>query len=64
MTRIMEAIRGEKRTYNEMMNEEASTSHQVNEGALQMGRGDEDNERPFYVESVRQVNTKMFRTKL
>ena len=59
----METIRGEKRTYDEMMNEEPSTSHQVNEGALQMGRGDEDNERQFNVESVRQVNTKKFRTK-
>ena len=53
---------GKKRTYDEMMDEEPSTSHQ---GALQTGRGevDEDNERPFYIESVRQVNTKKFRTK-
>ena len=69
---ITEASRGERRTYDEMMNEEPSTSHQVNEGALQTGRGeeqshdevdDEDNKRPFYVESVRQVNTTKFRTK-
>ena len=47
-----------------MMNEEPSTSHQVNEKVLQMGRGEvDDNERPFYVESVTQVNTKKFRTK-
>ena len=50
-----------------MMNEEPSTSHQVNEGALQTGRGEvdeeDDNERPFYIESVTQVNTKKFRTK-
>ena len=31
---IMEAIRCEKRTHDEMMNEEPSTSHQVNEGVL------------------------------
>ena len=37
---------------------EPSTSHQ---GALQTGRGDDD-ERPFYDESVRQVYTKKFRT--
>ena len=63
----MEAIRGEKRMHDEMMNEEPSTSHQVNEGVLQMGRGEvdgeDDNERPFYIESVTQVNTKKFRTK-
>ena len=59
---IIEASRGEKRTYDEMMSEEPSTSQQ---GALQTGRseGDEgDNERPFYIESVRQVYTKKFRT--
>ena len=51
---------GEKRTYDEMMDEEPFTSHQ---GALQMGRGEVDhNERPFYVESVGQVYTKKFRT--
>ena len=50
---------GEKRTHDEMMDEEEPfTSHQ---GALQTGRGD-DHERPFYVESVRQVYTKKFRT--
>ena len=50
---------GEKRTHDEMMDEEEpSTSHQ---GALQTGRGD-NHERPFYVESVRQVYTKKFRT--
>ena len=55
---IMEASCGEKHTYDEMMNE----------GVLQTGRGekrsqdDEDNERPFYIESVTQVNTKKFRT--
>ena len=53
----MEAGRGEKRTYDEMMNEEPSTSHHMNcNGALQTGSGekrshdevdDEDNERPF-----------------
>ena len=60
---VMEAVRGEKRTHDEM-NEEPSTSHQVNEEVLQMGRGDvDDNERPFYIESVTQVNTKKFKTK-
>ena len=59
---IIEASRGEKRTYDEMMSEEPSTSHQ---GALQTGRGEVDegdNERPFYIESARQVYTKKFRT--
>ena len=59
---IIEASRGERRTYDEMMSEEPSTSHQ---GALQTGRGEVDegdNERPFYIESVRQVYTKKFRT--
>ena len=59
---IIEASRGEKRTYDEMMSEEPSTSHQ---GALQMGRGEGDegdNERPFYIESARQVYTKKFKT--
>ena len=56
---IMEASHGEKRTYDEMMREEPSTSHQV---SSQTGRGEVD-ERPFYIESVRQVNTKKFRTK-
>ena len=61
---VIEAIRGEKRTHDEIMNEEPSTSHQVNEEVLQTGRSEvDDNERPFYVESVRQVNTKKFRTK-
>ena len=51
-----------------MMNEKPSTSHQINEGPLQMGRGevddeDDNNERPFYIESVTQVKTKKFRTK-
>ena len=47
-----------------MMNEEPPTSHQVNEEVLQIGRGEvDDNERPFYIESVMQVNTKKFRTK-
>ena len=44
------------------MSEEPSTSHQ---GALQTGRGEGDagdNERPFYIESVRQVYTKKFKT--
>ena len=50
---------GEKRMHDKMMDEEEPfTSHQ---GALQTGRGD-DHERPFYVESVRQVYTKKFRT--
>ena len=43
---------GEKRTHEEM-SDEPSTS--------QTGRGD-DHERPFYVESVRQVYTKKFKT--
>ena len=45
-----------------MMNEEPSTSHQVNKEIL--GRGEVDgNERPFYIDSVTQVNTKKFKTK-
>ena len=61
---VMEAIRVEKRTHDEMMNEEPSTSHQVNEEVLQTGRAEvDDNERPFYVDSITQVNTKKFRTK-
>ena len=61
---VMEAIRGEKRTHDEMMDEEPSASHSVNEEVLQTGRGEvDDNERPFYIESVRQVNTKKFKTK-
>ena len=61
---VIEAVRGEKRTHDEMINEEPSTSHQVNEEVLQMRRGEvDDNKRPFYVESVTQVNTKKFRTK-
>ena len=60
---VMEAILGEKRTHDEMMDEEPSTSHSVNEEVLQTGRGEvDDNERPFYIESVRQVYTKKFRT--
>ena len=55
----MEASHGEKRTYDEMMSEEPSTSHQV---SSQTDRGEVD-ERLFYIESVRQVNTKKFRTK-
>ena len=47
----MDASRGEKRTFDEMMDEEPPASHQ--EGALQVGRGEvDDNERPFCVESV------------
>ena len=59
---VLEVIRGEKRTHDEMMDEGPSTSHQ---GVLQTGRGkvDDDNERPFYIESVRQVNKKKFKTK-
>ena len=57
---VIEATRGEKRTHDQMMNEEPSTSHQVNEEVL--GEVD-DNERPFYVESVTQVYTKKFRIK-
>ena len=58
---VIEAVRGEKRTHDEMINEEPSTSHQ---GALQMDRGEvDDDERPFYIESVTQVNTKNFKTK-
>ena len=61
---VIDATRGEKRTHDQMINEEPSTSHQVNEEVLQMGRGKvDDNERPFYVESVTQVYTKKFRTK-
>ena len=62
---VMEAIRGEKRTHDEMMDEGPSTSHSVNEEVLQTGRGEveDENERPFYIESVRQVNTKKFKTK-
>ena len=45
-----------------MMNKEPSASHQINEEVLQMGRGEvDDNERPFYIESVTQVNN--FKTK-
>ena len=52
---IIEASRGEKRTYDEMMSEEPSTS--------QLGRGEvDDNERPFYIESARQVYAKKFKT--
>ena len=51
-------------THDEMMDEEPSTSHSVNAEVLQTGRGEVDeNERPFYIESVRQVNTKKFKTK-
>ena len=60
---VLEAIRGEKRTRDEMMDEGPSTSHSVNEEVLQAGRGEvDDNERPFYIESVRQVYTKKFKT--
>ena len=54
---IIEASCGEKRTYDEMMSEEPSTS--------QVGRGEvdeDDYERPFYIESVGQVYTKKFKT--
>ena len=47
---IIEASCGEKRTYDEMMSEEPSTS-QVGRGEVDEG----DNERPFYIESARQV---------
>ena len=54
---IIEASRGEKRTYDDMIREEPSTSQ------LDRGEGDEgDNERPFYIESARQVYTKKFKT--
>ena len=54
---IIEASRGEKRTYDDMIREEPSTSQ------LGRGEGDEgDNERPFYIESARQVYTKKFKT--
>ena len=69
---IMEAIRGKKHTYDEMMNEEPSTSHHLNEGAStsQTSRGekrshnevcddDEDDERPYVIE----VNIDKFRIK-
>ena len=42
------------------MDGEPSTLHQE---ALQMRHGEVDNERPFYIESIRQVNTKKFKTK-
>ena len=55
---VMEAVRAEKRTHDEMMNEEPSTSHQVNEEVLQISRGKvDDNERPFYIESYSQIIT-------
>ena len=62
---VLEVIRGEKRTHDEMMDEEPPTSHSVNEEVLQTGHGevDDDNARPFYINSVRQVNTKKFKTK-
>ena len=58
---IIEASRSEKRSYDEMMNEDPSTSERVNEGAStsQAGRGkkrshdevdDEDDERPCAIE--------------
>ena len=51
---VMEAIGGEKRTHDEMIDKEPSTSHPVNEEVLQIGRGEVDNnERPFYIESIR-----------
>ena len=61
---IMEASCGEKRTFDEMMSEQPFTSHQ--EEALQTGRGekrshnevDDEHERSFYIESVRQMYTK------
>ena len=47
-----------------MMNEEPSTLHQVNKEILQLDRSKVDgNERPFYIDSVTQVNTKKFKTK-
>ena len=62
---VMEAIRGEKRTHDEMLDEGSSKLHSGNEEVLQTGRGEvnDDNQRPFYIESVRQVNTKKFKTK-
>ena len=70
---IVEANYSEERTYDEMMNEDPSD--QVNEGAStsQAGRGekrshddvddDEDNERPYVIENVREVNIEKFKTK-
>ena len=66
---VMQASHGEKRTHDEMMNEEPSTS--------QTGRGEkrshdevddddddnEDEERPYIVENVKEVNIRKFRTK-
>ena len=52
---LNQVSRGEKQTHDEMMDEEEEPS------TSQTGRGD-DQERPFYVESVRQVYTKKFRT--
>ena len=73
---IIEATCGEKRSYDEMLNEDPSTSDQVNEGAStsQMGRGEkrshdgvdedeEDDERPYVIKGVKEVNIKKFRTK-
>ena len=43
--------------------------HSINEGALQTGRGekrsyeDDDDERPYAIDKVKEVNTKKFRTK-
>ena len=69
---IIEATCCEERTYDEMMNEDPF--EQVNEGAStsQAGRGekrthkgvgDDDDERPYVIENVKEVNIKKFRTK-
>ena len=71
---IIEASRSEERTYDEMMNEDPF--EQVNEGAStsQAGRGekrthegvgddDDEDERPYVIENVKEVNIKKFRTK-
>ena len=71
---IIEACRCEERTYDEMMNEEPY--EQVNDGAStsQTGRGekrmhdevdddDDEDERPYAIENVKEVNIKKFRTK-
>ena len=64
----MEAMCGEKCTHDEMMNEKPFD--RVNERALQTCRGKKrphdkvDDERPFYIESVKQVTRKSLEPKL
>ena len=78
---ILQTNRGEKRSYDEMMDgdepDQMNDALQLNGGGggekrsykemldgdepLQIGRG-QDDERPFNIESVAQVNIKKFRT--